>query len=157
MEIKYRKAEKSDIKSLIDLRIELNYYDCEQEGTKIENEEQLRKNIEKTLREELNKTIYFFVAIDNEKIIADSGIIIQKVLPFSTIMSGKIGYITSVYTYEKYRRKGIQKKLINMAIEFAKDNGAERIELNADNPYAVTLYETFGFKRYGSKFRLVLK
>lgn len=110
MDIKYRIANENDIEDLVDFRLKLNNYEYERE--KIENEDQLRENIREVLKKELNRTIYFFIALDGDKVIAGSAIIIQRVIPFSTIPNGKIGFITSVFTDEEYRRRGIQKELI---------------------------------------------
>ena len=155
MDIKYRIANENDIEDLVDFRLKLNNYEYGEE--KIENEDQLRKNIREVLKKELNRTIYFFIALDGDKVIAGSAIIIQRVIPFYTIPNGKIGFITSVFTDEEYRRRGIQKELIKMTLDLGEKQECKRIELNATNPHAVKLYESFGFKRMDIKFRLEIK
>lgn len=154
MSIEYRQAEEKDIEALVDLRLKLISFECKEE---IKNEEELRKNIKEVIEKELNKTIYFFIALDEEKLIASSAIIIQTVLPFVTMQNGQFGFITNVFTEEKYRERGIQKELIRMSLKCADKCNCKRIELNASNPNAIKLYEIFGFKKISNKFRLELK
>lgn len=66
MKLIYKKADINDIKSLVDLKIKQNIYNCSKNGLILNNEEIVRENIEKVLLQELNKTIYFFIAIDND-------------------------------------------------------------------------------------------
>lgn len=153
MNIAYRRASERDIDALVDLRMKLNYYDCKEDNIYIEDELKLRENIKKVLKKELNKTIYFYIALDDRKVVAGGAIIIQQVIPFSTIPNGKIGFITSVYTDEEYRNKGIQKNIMKMMLECGRQYDCKRIELNATNPYAIQLYESFGFRKMDSKYR----
>lgn len=159
MIIGYRRAQKTDLDDLVELRIKLNYYDMKEDNiTKVNNERQLRDTIKKVLEKELNKTIYFYIALDEKenKVVAGGAIIIQQLIPFSTIPNGKVGFITSVYTNEKYRHMGIQKNIMKMMIECARYHNCQRIELNATNPNAIKLYESYGFKKMDFKYRLEL-
>ncbi len=48
MIIGYRRAQKTDIDDLVELRIKLNYYDMKEDNiTKVNNERQLRDTIKK--------------------------------------------------------------------------------------------------------------
>ena len=48
MIIGYRRAQKTDIDDLVELRIKLNYYDMKEDSiTKVNNERQLRDTIKK--------------------------------------------------------------------------------------------------------------
>ena len=147
MNITYRLADKQDIPFLTDLRIKLDHYTCLRDGLNLENEEQLRENIRNTLSEDLNKSIFFYIALDEGNIIACGGLVILKVLPYHLIPSGIKGYITSVYTEEQYRRLGLQKNIIEGLLELAKEKNCNRVELDALNPHAIKLYETFGFQK----------
>ena len=99
--------------------------------------------MESLLKEELNKSVFFFIAKDNGKMVACSGLIIHRIIPYSTIISGKKGYITNVFTLEEYRKQGIQKELMRMSLDMARDLGCERVELDAVNTNAINLYETY--------------
>lgn len=159
MDLIYRIADINDIDDLIDLKIKQDIYNCNQDGIVFEYEDIARENIKKILLQELNKTIYFFVAIDknNDITVACNGVVIHQMVPSTTFLNGRKGYITSVYTEENYRRMGIQNRLMQMILDFLKEIECKKIELDAHNPHAVKLYEKFGFSRYGIKFRLDLK
>ena len=59
MIIGYRRAQKTDLDDLVELRIKLNYYDMKEDNiTKVNNERQLRDTIKKVLEKELNMNLY---------------------------------------------------------------------------------------------------
>ena len=62
------------------------------------------------------------------------------------IFSGE-GYVTNIATLPEYRRNGIAKALINKAL----DNEMEFItlEVRESNAPAISLYNSFGFKKVG--------
>lgn len=151
MGIEFLKANKDDIKNLVDLRIKLNQHDYN-----LENTAELESAIENLLQEELNRSIYFFIAKENEKTVACSGLIVHQVLPYSTITSGKKGYITNVFTEENFRNQGIQKELVRRSLDLAKEIGCERVELDACNSNAINLYENIGFEKISSRFSINL-
>lgn len=76
-------------------------------------------------------------------------------IPSTLFLNGKKSYITSVYTDEDYRRMGIQNILMKMILDFLKEIECKKIELDASNPYAIKLYEKFGFKRDDEKYTLI--
>lgn len=159
MDIIYKKAELSDINDLVDLKIKQCIFNANNEGKEIQNENLARKSIKKILEQELNKTIYFFIAKDshNNRCVACNGFVLHQMVPSDSCLNGKMAYITSVYTDEDYRHKGIQKKLIQMDLDLLKEFKCERIELDAINPFAIKLYENIGFKKVNDKFSLILK
>ena len=157
MELIYKKATANDIEDLVDLKLKQNLYNCIRDGIVLQNEEITRENIRKLLLQELNKTIYFFIAIDksNNRTAACNGVIIHQMIPSSTFLDGKKAYITSVYTDDDYRGKGIQNVLMQMVLEFLKEIECKKIELDAINPNAIKLYEKFGFKKDDGKYVLI--
>lgn len=156
MELIYKKADANDIDALVDLKIKQNIYTCNRDGLILKNEEIARKNIKKVLLQELNKTIYFFIAIDksNNRTVASNGVVIHQMVPSALSLNGKKAYITSVYTDEDYRCKGIQNILMQKILDFLKEIECKKIELDAINPYAIKLYEKFGFKKDDGKYVL---
>lgn len=158
MELIYKKASEKDIEALIELKIKQNKYTCNIEKKVFKNEDIVRKNIKKVLLQELNKTIYFFVAIDksNNKVIASNGVVIQQMVPSIFCLDGRKAYITCVYTEEEYRHKGIQNKLMEIVLDFVKEIKCKLIELDAVNPFAISLYEKFGFKKDDEKYIQIL-
>lgn len=156
MELIYKKADVNDIDALVDLKIKQTLFYYNRDGLVMKNENIARENIKKILLQELNKTIYFFVAINEEnKVIACNGVVIHQMVPSDSFLNGKKAYITSVYTDEEYRRKGIQNKLMKMVLDFLREVEISKIELDASNPNAIRLYEKFGFKKDNTKYILI--
>ncbi len=156
MELIYKKADVNNIEDLVDLKIKQNIYNCDRDGIILQNEEIARANIKKVLLQELNKTIYFFIAIDksNNRTVACNGVVIHQMVPSALFLNGKKAYITSVYTDEDYRCRGIQNVLMQMILDFLDEIECKKIELDAVNPYAIKLYEKFGFKKNDEKYIL---
>lgn len=156
MDLIYKKADLSDIEALVDLKIKQDIYNCNKKGLILKNEEIARKNIKKVLLQELNKTIYFFIAIDksNKRTVASNGVVIHQMVPSTLFLNGKKAYITSVYTDEDYRCKGIQNVLMENVLNFLEKIECKKIELDASNPHAIKLYEKFGFKKFDKKYIL---
>ncbi|WP_211196209.1 N-acetyltransferase [Flavobacterium sp. H122] len=66
---------------------------------------------------------------------------------FSSVSAKKNWHIGDLYVEMDQRKKGIGEKLLNTALSFAKNEGANFISLNTaiDNYSAQKLYENFGF------------
>lgn len=75
-------------------------------------------------------------------------------VPSTLFLNGKKAYITSVYTDEDYRCKGIQNVLMENVLNFLEKIECKKIELDASNPHAIKLYEKFGFKKFDKKYIL---
>ena len=59
--------------------------------------------------------------------------------------TGKVTYISNMFTYPEYRKHGIATKLFALTVEEAKKQGCIKILLNATD-MGRPLYEKFGFK-----------
>lgn len=155
MNLIYKKADINCINDLVDLKIKQTLFNYNRDGLVMKNEDIARENIKKILLQELNKTIYFFVAINEKnKVVACNGVVIHQMVPSDSFLNGKKAYITSVYTDEEYRRKGIQNELMKMVLGFLNEVECSKIELDASNPNAIRLYEKFGFRKDNTKYIL---
>lgn len=156
MELIYKKADINDIEALVELKIKQNIYNCNEDKLILKNEEIARENIKKVLLQELNRTIYFFIAVDKttNRTVASNGVVIHQMIPSTLFLNGKKAYITSVYTDEDYRHRGIQNILMKMIIDFLEEIECKKIELDASNPHAIKLYEKFGFEKDSEKYIL---
>lgn len=154
LDLKYQKADSTHIEDIASLKVKQSLYCCNREGLPPFNEDKLRKRISSVLSKELNKTIFFFVAIDEKinKVIACNGIVIYQKVPSNSNFSGKEAYVTSVYTEEEYRKRGIQNILMEQVLAFLQQEEISKIELDAVNPHAIKLYEKFGFMKIDSKY-----
>lgn len=86
-----------------------------------------------------------FVARINSKIIA--ALLLLKTRP-------KTMEIMNVSVYEEYQNKGIGKRLIREAIEYAKESGMKTLEIGTGNPGVnqMMLYQKCGFRIVGVEF-----
>ena len=140
-----RIAEKKDIEELSKLRIAQQKEDWDEEYPEGEDE-RLYEVTKKYLIKHLNEDIIFFIEEQENHIIATCGLQIITYMP-QCVESGKEGYICNVFTLREYRRKGIQTKLIDECIKFAKKQNLEILTLSSDNPEAISIYKKFGFER----------
>lgn len=100
------------------------------------------KNITDTFK---NKNNCFFVAKDLE-----SGETVGHIC-LEMVLDG--GILTSVAVKEKYRNKGIAKKLMDSFIDEAKNRNIAfiNLEVRASNAPAIALYEKYGFEKVGTR------
>ena len=142
--ITYRKATLSDAEKLAEIRSfflkEMNNVTSEEDRVIVEqaNLEYLRKAL-------YDNTFISWIALDNEVIIATSGLSFSVVPPFFNILTGKVAYIMNMYTLPSYRNRGIGSELFKKIIDEAKQLGYKKITLNATN-MGRPLYEKYGFK-----------
>lgn len=97
------------------------------------------------LEEHLNKDIFFFIEIIENKIVATCGLQVIKYMP-QCVESGIEGYVCDVFTLKEYRRKGIQTNLIKECIKFAKENHIIELKLLSDNSEDIKIYQEQGFE-----------
>jgi GNAT superfamily N-acetyltransferase len=91
-----------------------------------------------------NNDIKYFIAMENKKIISSCYL---AIIPNLTRNGKSIGFIENVITDEKYRKKGIGKKIMEMAIEYAKENNCYKVVLQSGikRVEAHSFYEKIGF------------
>lgn len=150
----YRLASLEDIDEITDLRIlqQKENYDNNPDI----NYELLSEKTKKYLARNLNKTIYFFVKEIERKLVAMCGIQLIEYLPMHNSYEGVRADFCAVYTRQEHRKQGIQTELLKNAMDFAKNNKIEILELKATSQAAVSIYSKIGFKELENKMRLVL-
>lgn len=147
-----RMANDNDIDIICKLRILQQKEDWKEEHI---DEVSFYDTTKKFLENHLNRDLYIFLNIIDSKIAATCGIQIIEYLPQCND-NGKQGYICDVYTLDKYRRKGLQKDLLNAIVKFLKDNKLCELNLLSDNEKAIDLYEKIGFEHDKLMMRLEL-
>ncbi len=132
--IEYREANRQDIPQLLELYKQLSLDD--------ENPDLILQDIIWDKVE--TNDIKYFVAADNGKIVSTCFICI---IPNLTWKGKSIGFIENVVTDEHYRQKGIGKKILEMAINHAKENDCYKVLLqsNYKRKEAHLFYEAIGF------------
>jgi ribosomal protein S18 acetylase RimI-like enzyme len=97
-----------------------------------------------------NNNIKYFLAKDNGRIIGSCYICI---IPNLTYNGKSIGYIENVIVDKNYRKRGIGKKIMEMAIEYAKENNCYKVVLQSGKKRveAHKFYEKIGFNGKSKK------
>jgi GNAT superfamily N-acetyltransferase len=72
------------------------------------------------------------------------GLLWERVPPTVRNLSGRQAYVLAAYVAPAHRREGIAHRLLETAVVFARDNGAEVVSLHY-SPAGKGLYEKFGF------------
>jgi len=114
----YRKLERKDVNQVIELRKQ----QLHEEGTEATIE--LTKPLSDFYNKHLNDDAFiFWLAIDNDTIIATSGMSIVEKPPYYSNPTGRIGLLSSMFTLKPYRRKGIAKNLLESVVNEARECG----------------------------------
>lgn len=151
----FRMASNSDIPQLVELRM------LEQENDwkgQYPIDDKLKEQTRVAFEQMLNKTLFVWVAEENEKIVATTAVIPHQYLPQADEVSGKRGYLCNVYTCVQYRRKGLQKELMKLITEFARDVlKIARMDLHASlAPEVFEMYRNAGWQFVTNNARLFL-
>lgn len=141
MNIKLRKLIKPDLPIFIQMRIN----QLQEEGALplVDISSALSEYYEKHLED---GTFIAWLAVDEGKIVGTSGISFCERPPYYSNPSGKIGYLSSMYTLREYRRNGIAKQLLTKVVTEAKDYGCSVVQITASDE-GVLLYKDFGFEK----------
>lgn len=93
---------------------------------------------------ESNDDLRYFVAVDGLSVVSSCNI---AIVPNLTRNGASWAVIENVITDEAHRRQGIGKRLMEMAIEFAKSRGCYKVCLlsNSTRAGAHKFYEELGF------------
>ncbi len=94
-------------------------------------------------------TFVSWLAMDGEEIVGTSGMSFVEKPPYFGCPSGKIGLLSSMYTSNEYRRKGIAKELLSRVVQEAKEYGCGAVQITASD-MGVLLYTDFGFVKNGN-------
>ena len=136
----YRKAIKSDIDILVELRKKQLIDEGFAPSTNIDFE--LKSFFEKTVEE---GSLIEYVAVEDDNIIATGAVLFYNLPPSYSNTSGRIAYITNMYTKDEFRGRGIATALLNILVEEVKKSGCEVINLKA-SVHGKPVYKKFGFK-----------
>ena len=92
-----------------------------------------------------NESFIAWLALDDDKIVATSGLTFSSIPPTPRWPNGKAAHIMNIYTLPAYRKRGIAKELLTRIIEEANTRGCSKIELNATEA-GKPLYQSCGFQ-----------
>ncbi len=144
MMIKYRRATEKDIDKLVELRIEFLY-----EAENISKDtpfEELRNSLYDFFQRNMKSEHFIsWIAVQEEKIIATSGLVFYGIPPLFENISGREAYLMNMYTIPSFRRKGIGTELLKKLIEEVRKRSIRKVRL-ITSEYGKQLYEKNGFK-----------
>ncbi len=144
MSIDYKRLTENELDTFIELRIQ----QLREEGAKEEID------LKPALFDYYNRhmaddTFVSWLAMDGETIVGTSGMSFVEKPPYFSCPSGKIGLLSSMYTLDTYRRKGIAKELLTRVVDEAKRYGCGAVQITASD-MGVLLYSDFGFVKNGN-------
>ncbi len=134
-----RKATVDDIPALIKLRERQLIDEGATEITDID--ERLRDYFASSLSD---GSFVSWVMEEGGEIIATSGVCFYALPPNFANPSGKVAYITNMYTKDEYRGKGIATELLGMALDEARARGYTLARLHASS-LGRSIYAKAGF------------
>ncbi len=135
----YRKANVEDVKQLVELRKK----QLIDEGCYSDNniDDELEKYFSSSI---INENLIVWIAIEDEHIVGTCGVCFFQYPPSFSNVTGRIAYITNVYTRNEYRKQGIATKLLELINEEIKNKGYKFARLHASSQ-GKKLYEKIGF------------
>lgn len=144
MVIQYKKLTEKELDTFIEMRI------CQlrEEGAT----EDL--DLKPALRDYYNRhmadgTFISWLAVDGDKIVGTSGMSFIEKPPYFGCPNGRIGLLSSMFTSNDYRRRGIAKELLSRVVNEAKEYGCGSVQITASD-MGVLLYTDFGFTKNGN-------
>ena len=144
-----RELNQGDLESLIKLYEQL---DGKNSGFAVEDARGIWKN-----EIEGNQSIKYFGAVENGKVVSTC---FCAIIPNLTRLGGAIGFIENVVTDKDFRKQGLGKKVMDKAIEFAREKNCYKVilESGAWRTEAHQFYRNLGFDDTAKKsFLLKLK
>ena len=139
-----RRAESKDISTLADFREEMfrSFVDRSYDYDTI-NRATVRY-LEKGLQK--NEFVAWVVETDDGRVIACSAISFYELPPKPWNPHGKYAYLSSMFTEPHHRRKGLGRRLLQAALEYAEEIGIKEVTLHATE-IGEPLYRYFGFRK----------
>ncbi len=144
MAIYYKKLTEKEVDKFIELRIN----QLREEGA-TEDMDLVPALKDYYARHLTDGTFVSWLAMDGEKIVGTSGMSFVEKPPYFGCPSGKIGLLSSMYTLDDYRRKGIARELLSRVMQEAKEYGCGAVQITASD-MGVLLYTDFGFVKNGN-------
>lgn len=142
--MEYRKLSEEELDVFVEMRIN----QLKEEGAK-EDVNLKPALMDYYMRHMKDGTFVSWIAVNDGKIIATSGISFVEKPPYFGCLSGKIGLLSSMFTNPNYRRKGIAKELLSRVVNEAKEHGCGVIQITASD-MGVKLYTAYGFVHNGN-------
>ena len=139
IQLEFRKASQRDIYRLAELPIKQLIDEGYPETTDIRDD--LKRYFTTSLE---NGSLICWVGEINGEILATAGICFYQLPSTFSNPSGRIAYITNMYTDKTYRKQGVASHLLEKLIEEAKSQNYSSVRLHA-SIHGKGIYEKAGF------------
>lgn len=137
----YRKTTKADMKILMKLRLEM-FREVNGLSGEYEYDENFIFESRRYFESGEQTTV---IASDGETLVGCASLSYTWIMPTFSHPTGNRAHLMNVYTRADYRRREISKKMVEILIDEAKENGVTEISLDATE-MGRPLYESLGFK-----------
>lgn len=118
MDIIYKKLTENELDTFIQMRIN----QLREEGATEDID--LAPNLKDYYKRHMSDgTFVSWLAMDGDEIIGTSGMSFVEKPPYFGCPSGRIGLLSSMFTNQNYRRKGIAKELLSRVVNEANEYG----------------------------------
>ena len=151
-EIIYRKTTKDDMEILMKLRLEM-LREVNDLTDEYKYDEKFVSESRKYFESGEQTTV---IAFDGETPVGCASLSYIWIMPTFSHPAGNRAHLMNVYTRAEHRRRGISKKMVEILIDEAKENGVTEISLDATK-MGRPLYETLGFQASDSCMVMELK
>ena len=94
-------------------------------------------------------TFVGYLAMDGERIVGTGAVSVVEKPAWFGCPTGRIGLISSMWTDTSYRRQGIAKRLLTLAVDAAREQGCGTVWVTASD-MGVPFYGSFGFEHNGN-------
>ena len=148
----YKKTTKADMEILMKLRLEM-LIEVNDLSSEYEYDENFISESRRYFESGEQTTV---IAFDGETPVGCASLSYIWIMPTYSHPTGNRAHLMNVYTHADHRRKGISKKMVEILIDEAKENGVTEISLDTTEK-GRSLYESLGFKSSDSCMIMNLK
>ena len=140
-----RKAELDDIPTVIDFRAKMFALVWTEGG----DLDEMSTFSHSYFRDKMNEEEFHAWIAETElgEPVACSALSYYYLTPKPSNIEGRYGYISSMYTEDEHRRKGLSRRLLKATLEFGRASGLKFVKLHASE-FGRPLYESEGFKAW---------
>jgi GNAT superfamily N-acetyltransferase len=136
----FRRASLYDIDAIVQLR--LAQLKEENDGLVVNLSDAVNRFYTNSIEKD---TACIWLACEGNNVIATGCLCYYRITPYLENPTGRIGQITSMYTSQKYRRRGIATQIMKNLLEDAAQRQTYIIRVNASEVGAV-FYQSLGFR-----------
>jgi len=147
--MKFRKANKTDISQLIDMR--LAYLSEDYNGLTADQSRMIAAQLPGYFMEHLTRDLFAYVCVDSKLIVSTVFLLVMEKPANPSFLTGWTGTILNVYTLPQYRKRGLAGSLMRLAMQEATCKKLSYLELKATQAGS-SLYNKLGFIVYESNY-----